>query len=72
MKKNAPNANCPFASSEKVDDDKQFTLKEIIVDIHKEVKAHNGRIRKLENWRSYSVGIISAVVMLVGAWLKYG
>ena len=69
---------CPFASGEKEKGNSKypqsngFTLKEVILDIHKEVKQQNGRIGKLENWRSYSVGIVSAVVVLATLWLKYG
>ncbi len=59
--------------------DNTYSMKEmveIIMDDVKEIKddmkTQNGRIRKLENWRWYLVGIFSGSMALVGTWLKYG
>ena len=47
------------------------SIHEDIKEIKDDVKTQNERVRKLENWRSYTIGIISAVILLMGAWLKY-
>lgn len=31
----------------------------------------NGRVRKLENWKSYTTGALAIFVLIVGAYLKW-
>jgi Flp pilus assembly protein TadB len=40
--------------------------------IEKKIDTQNGRIRKLEIWRGYTIGIVSVVMLIASLWLKYG
>ena len=46
-------------------------MHEDVIDIKKDVKRQNGRVRKLEIRMSYIVGIGSAVVVILGMLIKF-
>ena len=47
---------------QKIDD-----IHEDVIDIKKDVKAQNSRVRTLENWRYYILGVVAAVGAVI--WL---
>lgn len=51
-------------------DQKIDGLKELVQMLVEHIEAQNGRIRKLENWRSWIAGAVAAV-SVIGGWLFY-
>jgi len=71
MADNCEIENCPFDQKEwgklvqKIDD-----MAKDVVEIKVGVLAQNGRVRKLEQWRAYIIGIGAAISFLAYAILK--
>jgi hypothetical protein len=45
-------------------DEKITSMQGYLSDIHKEVKATNGRVTKLELWRAYMTGAVAALASI--------
>lgn len=60
-----------FVGLEKYLDDKFEANKEEHLSLDKEAKKTNGRVKKLEIWRSALVGGWTVTMMLVGLYLKF-
>lgn len=43
-----------------------------VIEIKNDVKTQNGRVRKLELWRSMLIGAWALLVVGLGLWAKWG
>ena len=50
---------------------KQCAIHEDVLETKANVRAINGRVGRLENWRSYLAGGVAVIVIVIGVLVKY-
>lgn len=62
--------NCPYAEEIGGSRSDIANIKATVSRIEALVERQNGRVRKLENWRAYTIGIVTAIVFIVDLFFR--
>jgi len=62
--------NCPYAERIGEDGASIKGIKESLDRIEAKVDKQNGRVRKLENWRAYTIGIAAVLMFIIDLVVK--